>query len=79
MNIWFDISNSPHINMFYALIAQLEHEGHSVFITSRPLANTIELLDQKGMPHQIVGKHYGKRMLGKLLGYPIRVIQLWQY
>ena len=79
MNIWFDISNSPHINMFYALISQLEHEGHNVFITSRPLANTIELLDQKGMPHQIVGKHYGKRMLGKLLGYPIRVIQLWQY
>jgi predicted glycosyltransferase len=65
--------------MFYALISQLEHEGHGVFITSRPLANTIELLDQKGMPHQIVGKHYGKRMLGKLLGYPIRVIQLWQY
>lgn len=79
MNIWFDISNSPHINLFYALIAQLEHEGHSVLITSRPLANTIELLDQKGMPHQIVGKHYGKRMLGKLFGYPIRVIQLWQY
>jgi len=79
MNIWFDISNSPHINMFYALIAQLEHEGHTIFITSRPLANTIALLDQKGMPHQVVGKHYGKRLFGKVLGYPIRVIQLWHY
>jgi len=79
MNIWFDISNSPHINMFYALIAQLEHEGHTIFITSRPLANTIDLLDQKGMPHHIVGKHYGKNILGKLMGYPIRVIQLWKY
>ena len=79
MNIWFDISNSPHINMFYALISQLEQEGHTIFITSRPLANTLALLDQKGMPHHVVGKHYGKNLLGKVLGYPIRVIQLWHY
>jgi predicted glycosyltransferase len=79
MNIWFDISNSPHINMFYALISQLEQEGHTIIITSRPLANTIDLLDQKGLTHKIVGKHYGKNILGKLFGYPIRVFQLWQY
>ena len=79
MNIWFDISNSPHINMFYALISQLEHEGHTIFITSRPLANTLALLDQKGMTHHVVGKHYGKHMLGKIVGYPIRVFQLWHY
>ncbi|MFN5021237.1 MAG: DUF354 domain-containing protein [bacterium] len=79
MNIWFDISNSPHINMFNALISQLEQEGHTIFITSRPLANTLALLDQKGMKHQVVGKHYGKNILGKMLGYPIRVIQLWHY
>ena len=79
MNIWFDISNSPHINMFHALISQLEQEGHTIFITSRPLANTLALLDQKGMQHQVVGRHYGKNILGKMLGYPIRVIQLWLY
>ena len=79
MNIWFDISNSPHINLFYALISQLEHEGHTIIITSRPLANTIDLLNQKGMLHQVVGKHYGKNILGKLFGYPIRVVQLWFY
>jgi len=79
MNIWFDISNSPHINMFYALILQLEQEGHKITITSRPLANTIDLLNQKGMLHQVVGKHYGKNILGKLVGYPIRVVELWFY
>lgn len=79
MNIWFDISNSPHINMFHALISQLEEEGHKIFITSRPLANTVELLEQKGMKHQIIGKHYGKNIMAKILGYPIRVIQLWLY
>ena len=79
MNVWFDISNSPHINMFYALITQLEQEGHTIFITSRPLANTIELLDQKGMTHRIIGKHYGKNIWGKIFGYPIRVFQLWNF
>lgn len=79
MNIWFDISNSPHINMFHGLIRQLEQEGHKIIITSRPLANTIALLDQKGMQHQVVGKHYGKNLFGKILGYPIRVFQLWDY
>lgn len=79
MTVWFDISNSPHVNMFYALITQLEQEGHTVIITSRPLANTIALLDQKGMKHQVVGKHYGKNIFGKLFGYPIRVFQLWHY
>lgn len=79
MKIWFDISNSPHINMFHGLIQQLEQEGHTIIITSRPLANTIALLDQKGMQHHVVGKHYGKNLLGKILGYPIRVFQLWHY
>lgn len=79
MTVWFDISNSPHINMFYALITQLEHEGNKVVITSRPLANTIALLDQKGMKHQVIGKHYGKNIFGKIMGYPIRVFQLWNY
>ena len=65
--------------MFHALISQLEQEGHTIFITSRPLANTLALLDQKGMQHQVVGKHYGKNFLGKVLGYPIRVMQLWHY
>ncbi len=76
MKIWFDISNSPHVNMFYDLIIELEKEGHTVIITSRPLANTVELLNQKGLKHTIIGEHYGKNFYKKLFGYPIRVLQL---
>ncbi len=79
MRIWFDISNSPHVNMFYGLIKELEACGHTVIITSRPLANTIELLDQKGLQHTIVGEHYGKNFLKKVFGFPIRVLQLKQF
>lgn len=76
MRIWFDISNSPHVNMFYNLIKELEADEHTVIITSRPLANTIALLDQKGLQHTIIGEHYGKDFLKKVFGYPIRVMQL---
>lgn len=76
MKIWFDLSNSPHVNMFYELIRNLEADGHQVLITSRPLANTIALLEQKGLQHTQVGEHYGKNFLKKIFGYPIRVWQL---
>ncbi len=79
MRIWFDISNSPHVNMFYQLIKELEAGGHTVIITSRPLANTIQLLDQRGLQHTIVGEHYGKNFLKKVFGYPIRVLQLRKF
>ncbi len=76
MRIWFDLSNSPHVNMFYKLIKELEAEGHEIIITSRPLANTIALLDQKGLKHTVVGGYYGKSIYKKIIGYPIRIFQL---
>lgn len=79
MKIWFDISNSPHVNMFYDLIIELQKEKHEVLITSRPLANTVELLNQKKIKHKIIGAHYGKNIFKKYIGYPIRVYQLYKY
>ena len=79
MKIWFDLSNSPHINMFYDLIRELEADGHTIVITSRPLANTVELLDQRGLKHTVVGEHYGKNFYKKIFGYPIRVLQLRKF
>ena len=78
MRIWFDLSNSPHINMFAALIRDLERE-HVVIITCRPLANTIDLLELHGFSYKVVGVHYGGKLTAKLLGFPIRVLQLWRY
>ena len=79
MKIWFDISNSPHVNMFHDLIRDLENKGHEVIITSRPLANTVELLNQRGLKHTIIGEHYGKKFYKKVFGYPIRVMQLRKF
>jgi uncharacterized protein len=79
MKIWFDLSNSPHINMFYDMIRELEGMGHEVIITCRPLANTIDLLQQKKLQYEVVGDHYGKNIFKKIFGYPIRVFQLVKY
>lgn len=76
MRIWFDISNSPHVILFYDLIKELEQGGHEVIITTRPLANTIDLLDQKNLTYQVIGKHYGKSLFKKIAGFPVRVFQL---
>ncbi len=78
MRIWFDLSNSPHINMFAAMIRDLERE-HEVVITCRPLANTIDLLDLHGFKYQVIGVHYGGKLGAKLFGFPVRVLQLRRY
>jgi predicted glycosyltransferase len=78
MKIWFDISNSPHVNLFAALIRDLMQE-HEVIITCRPLANTVDLLDLHQFEYHVVGKHYGGKLASKLSGYPVRVWQLVRF
>jgi len=78
MKIWFDLSNSPHINLFAALISDLKCE-HEVIITCRPLANTVDLLELHKLNYTIVGRHYGGKLSSKLLGYPVRVSQLIRF
>jgi predicted glycosyltransferase len=78
MKIWFDLSNSPHINMFGGMIRELEKE-HEIIITCRPLANTIDLLDLHGFRYTVIGRHYGAEMSSKVLGFGVRVRQLQQF
>ena len=76
MTIWFDLSNSPHINIFLRLIRELESK-HKIIITTRPLANTIDLLDLHNLEYQIVGKVYGRKKVKKIFGFFIRAFQLY--
>lgn len=78
MKIWFDLSNSPHINMFRAMIRELQRQ-HEVIMTCRPLANTIELLEMHGLEHTVVGTHYGRSLSKKICGFPVRVFQLKRF
>lgn len=79
MKIWFDLTNSPHINFFKQMIEEFKADGYDVIITCRPLANTIDLLDLYKMEYTVVGKHYGKSSYKKALGFFVRVWQLRQF
>lgn len=78
MKIWIDITNSPHVLFFQNIINDLKTH-HEILITTRPLANTIELLEQVGFSYNIIGKHYGQKSLNKIFGFFIRIFQLTKF
>jgi predicted glycosyltransferase len=78
MKIWIDLTNSPHVNFFSAMIEDLRRE-HEVLLTCRDLANTIDLLKLKGFEYHVVGSHYGSSRIKKVFGFPVRVLQLYSF
>jgi predicted glycosyltransferase len=64
--------------MFRAMIRDLQ-QSHDVIVTSRPLANTGELLRMHKIEHTVVGSHYGRSGWRKACGFPVRVTQLMQF
>lgn len=78
MRIWIDLTNSPHVNFFAAMIEELSKD-HEILLTCRPLANTIELLKHRCLEYQIVGSHYGANRIKKIAGFMIRVAQLYSF
>lgn len=78
MKIWIDLTNSPHVNFFDSMIREFKKK-HEVLLTCRPLANTIELLQLSGFSHHVVGKHYGQSTIKKMLGFIIRIGQLYKF
>jgi hypothetical protein len=66
VRVWIDVSNSPQVPFFRPLIALLEERGHTVEVTTREYAQTVELLRLHGIPHHVVGPgHGGGSALGK--------------
>jgi predicted glycosyltransferase len=79
MRIWIDITNSPHVLFFAPIIDDLHAGGHEVFVTARDYAQTLPLLDQKGIEHTLIGKHRGAATGAKALGLLSRSTQLMAY
>ena len=78
MRIWIDLGNSPHVNFFAAMIKDLQKQ-HRVLLTTRPFANTIDLLKLHGFEYHVIGRHYGANKVKKLLGFSLRVWQLYRF
>ena len=66
MRIWIDVTNSPHVVFFRPVVELLEARGHDVAITARDFAQTLELLDDAGLEHTVLGPpHAGASRAGK--------------
>ncbi len=74
--IWIDLDNSPHVPFFLPIIDGLKDAGHQVFLTARDSYQVCELLELHNLTCRVVGRHYGKRHLLKLLGTGLRALQL---
>jgi len=75
-HIWIDLCHAPHVLFFKPIIEQLQKEGHRVSVTVRDAFETTDLAKKYLQHYQVIGKHYGKRKLNKIIGLMIRSLQL---
>jgi uncharacterized protein len=74
--VWIDIDNSPHVPFFLPIIKELENRGADVVLTARDIYQVCELLDFFKLPCKVIGRHYGKNKILKVLGTCLRAAQL---
>jgi uncharacterized protein len=72
LNVWVDLTNSPHVLVMRPVIELLTARGHRVEVTARDFAQTLELCRRFGIAHTEVGHHRGGRMAAKALGLASR-------
>jgi uncharacterized protein len=79
MRIWIDLTNSPHTLVFAPLIERIRGRGWDVTVTARPLAQTVELLEARGIEHVVIGEHGGSSRAGKARAAAGRVSQMIRF
>src|SRR5918999_322994 len=76
MRIWVDFTNTAHVIVLRPLVERLEAAGHDVALTARPLSHTVELLEQWGRPHTVIGRYGGVARRDKALAAADRARRL---
>ena len=74
--LWIDLDNSPHVPLFLPIINELEKRGIELVITARNMYQVCELIDFFKLPCRVVGGHWGKNKILKVLCNCVRVAQL---
>ncbi len=68
MNVWIDLTNSPHVLVMRPVIADLQARGHRVQVTARDFAQTLQLCRRLGIEYTEVGHHRGGSVGAKACG-----------
>jgi predicted glycosyltransferase len=76
MRVWIDLSNSPHPLLFRPVASRLEASGHSVLITARDNAQTVELARQRWSDVNVIGGPSPKGRSAKVRAMVARVAAL---
>ena len=80
MRVWIDVTNSPHVAFFRPLVELLRDRGHDVSITAREFAQTLELLDDAGLQHTVLGPpHAGASRAAKARAMAARLRALRRF
>ncbi|MCP5520992.1 MAG: DUF354 domain-containing protein [Verrucomicrobiales bacterium] len=74
--IWIDLDNSPHVPFFEPIIRGLQGRGHEVMLTARDAFQVRDLVGHRRLNAHVVGRHYGRNPLLKVLGLGWRSVQL---
>ncbi len=74
--VWIDLDNSPHVPFFLPIITELRRRGVEILLTARNTYQVCDLLDYFHLRCRVVGRHYGKNKLLKVMGNTFRAFQL---
>ena len=74
--IWIDLDNSPHVPFFLPIMEELRTRGYQVFVTARNSYQVCELLKLHNLRCEVIGSHWGKNRVLKILGTCARTIRL---
>jgi predicted glycosyltransferase len=79
MRIWIDLSNSPHPLLFKPVARQLEGLGHSVLVTARDNAQTVELARERWPDVEVIGgpSPKGRRAKAQLMARRVMDLRRW--
>lgn len=74
--IWIDLDNSPHVPFFLPIIEELRRRNYQVFVTARNSYQVCELLHLYNLRCEVIGRHWGKNRVLKILGTCARTVRL---
>jgi hypothetical protein len=79
LRIWIDLANSPHVLFFAPIVADLRAAGHTVALTARDFAQTVQLAQLFALDIELVGVHGGANPLRKITNIAGRALALRRF
>jgi hypothetical protein len=79
MRIWVDLANSPHVPFFRVLIDEFNSRGHTVEVSARDFAQTVELAQRANLNPVVLGRHGGRSLKGKAQNIIGRAFELHRW